>query len=99
MAIVAEVIQEMVDQDLKNIEDFDVAVARANFLLLQTVELRDVMEGLISDPCPKLVMYFQDEGQEHSRDTCLSKISKENGRWRLRSGRWLSNGECWLSIL
>ena len=44
VAIAAKATQEMVDQDLKKIEDFDAAATRANFVFLQTVEPRDVME-------------------------------------------------------
>ena len=39
--------QGMVDHDTKRFEDFDAAIARANCLLLQTLEPRDVMATLM----------------------------------------------------
>ena len=47
VAGVTEVTQEMVDSDTKRFEDFDAAVARANSLLLHTLEPRDVMATLM----------------------------------------------------
>ena len=47
VAGVTEVTQGMVDHDTKRFEDFDAAIARANSLLLQTLEPRDVMATLM----------------------------------------------------
>ena len=44
---VLEITQVMVDQYTKRFEDFGAAIARANSLLLQTLEPRDVMKTLM----------------------------------------------------
>ena len=43
----AAVTQDMVDLDVKNIEDFDAVVARANSVLLQTLDAKDVMATMM----------------------------------------------------
>ena len=47
VAGVTKVTQGMVDHDTKRFEDFDAAITRANSLLLQTLEPRDVMATLM----------------------------------------------------
>ena len=37
----------MVDQDVKQLEDFDATIARANSLLLQTLKAKDVMATMM----------------------------------------------------
>ena len=44
---VTEVTQGIVDHDTKRFEDFDAVIARANSLLLRTLEPRDVMATLM----------------------------------------------------
>lgn len=47
MAGAAEIIQEMVDQDVTKIEDFDAAIAHANSVMLQNLEPKDVMATMM----------------------------------------------------
>jgi len=41
------VTQEMVDSDVKRLEDFDASVARANSFLMQTLEAKDIMATMM----------------------------------------------------
>ena len=47
---VAEIIEEMVDQHVRKLEDFNAAIARANTVLLQTLEAKDVMATMMLLP-------------------------------------------------
>ena len=47
MAGAVEITQGMVDQETKRYEDFDAAIARANSVLLQTLDPKDVMATLM----------------------------------------------------
>ena len=47
MAGIPEITQAMVDSDNKKIDDFDASVARANSVLLQTLEAKDIMATLL----------------------------------------------------
>ena len=43
MAGVAEITQEQVDSDDKKLEDYSAAIARANFVILQHMDQKDIM--------------------------------------------------------
>ena len=47
MVGIPEITQAMVDSDNKKIDDFDASVARANSVLLQTMEAKDIMSTLL----------------------------------------------------
>lgn len=47
MAGVAEITQEMVDQNVRKLGDFDAAMARANLVLLQTLKAKDVTASIM----------------------------------------------------
>ena len=47
MAGISEITQVMVDYDNKKIDDFDASIARANSVLLQTLEAKDIMATLL----------------------------------------------------
>ena len=52
VANAAVITQEMVNLDTLRLEDFDAAVARTNYVLLQTLEAKDVMATMML-PTPK----------------------------------------------
>lgn len=47
VASAPEITLKIVDYDVKKLEDFDAAIARANSVLLQTLEAKDVMATMM----------------------------------------------------
>ena len=62
----------MVDNDIKNIDDFDAAVAHANSVLLQTLDAKDIMATTMlqspaaDEACEKLCDDLRFSGNECS---------------------------------